>query len=312
VSEATAAAEYALGRIAAARGDDRQAVARFANAVAVYPDFGAAHYAMALAYRRMGRASDAADALRAQQKCIPCWPRVDDPVAASIAAEREDAAALLRRGTRLAADGDDTGAIEAHERALALAPSLGQARVNLITLYGRTRNWPAAEAQYSKAIASGRNAAEAHANYAQVLLAQGRAADAIPIFRQALAANPLDARTRNGLGVALESTGDAAGAADAYRQAAADAPTFRVARFNLGRTLVAAGRMPEAIAIFEMLREPEDAETPRYMFALAAALVRSGETARGRTAAAAALELARRYGQSDLAASIERDLAALK
>jgi tetratricopeptide (TPR) repeat protein len=307
-----APAEYGLGRVALARGDDRDAVAHFEKAVAAFPDFGAAHYSLALTYRRMGHAAKALESLQRQQMCVPCWPKVDDPVAASVPAAREDAAALLRRGIRLAADGQDQAAIEAHERALALSPTLGQARVNLITLYGRAGNWAAAEKQYGEAIQAGMNIAEAHANYGQVLLAQHRAAEAIPVFRQALAASPADARTRNSLGLALETTGDGDGAAAAYRQAVSDAPTLRIARFNLGRTLVAAGRLEDAVAAFETLRTPEDHETARYVFALSAALVRMGYVERGRAVALAALEMARRYGQSELAATIERDLATLK
>ncbi len=84
------------------------------------------------------------------------------------------------------------------------------------------------------------------------------------------------------------------------------------ARFNYGRALVTAGRPQDAIPEFEKILEPEDAETPRYLFALAAARVRVGDIAAGRTQATAALSMARRYGQEELAASIERDLARLK
>lgn len=310
---ATAApAEYALGRIASARGDDARSLEHFDRAIAAYPDFGAAHYARALAYRRQGRSAEAQEALQRQQKCVACWPAVEDAIGASVAAVRDDARAILNRGLRLAADGDDRAAIEAHEKALALSPALVQARVNLITLYGRTGRWADADAQYRHVGGGGANVGEAHANYAQVLLAQGRTADAIPVFRQALTANPADGRTRNGLGLALEMMGDARGAMAAYQQAAADAPTLRVARSNYGRTLVGAGRLAEAIAEFEKLRTPEDSETPRHVFALAAALVRAGEVDRGRAEALAALQMARQYGQTELAATIERDLAGLK
>jgi tetratricopeptide (TPR) repeat protein len=310
---ATAApAEYGAGRVAAARGDYAGAVAHFEKAVKAFPDFGAAHYALALAYRRLGRPVDAAKALERQQKCLACWPAVEDPVASLIPAAREDASAVMKRGIQLAAEGDVRGAIDAHERALSLTPSLVQARVNLITLYGRNGRYADAEAQYRKLIADGKNVGEAQANYAHVLLAQRRAAEAIPVFRDALISNPRDGAVRNGLGLALEMTGDSAGALAAYQQAVADAPTERKVRFNYGRALVAAGRLDEAIAQFEKLQEPEDEETPRYLFALSAARIRAGDVARGRSQALGALAMARRYGQTELAASIERDLRGLK
>ncbi len=311
-SRTHAPAEYGLGRVAVGRGDYSGAVVHFERAIAAFPDFGAAHYALTLAYRRLGRTSDAANALERQQRCIACWPAVQDPVAAVIPAAREDASALLKRGIQLAAAGDAKGAIVAHEKALVLSPMLVQARVNLETLYGGVGRWKDAEAQYREVLAAGTNIAEAHANYAQVLLAQRRAADAIPVFRAALEVNPADGVARNGLGLALEMSGDAAGALAAYQQAVADAPTLRAARFNYGRALVAAGRLQDAVLEFAKTLRPEDRETPRYLFALAAARVRLGEVEVGRAEAADALTMARRYGQDDLAASIEQDLARLK
>lgn len=309
--DTAAPAEYAIGRIAMLRGETDRALEHLDKAVALYPDFGAAHYARALAFRRQGRTREAGQALQHQQKCIPCWPAVDDPAARLVAAARDDGRAILNRGLKLAADGKDHEAIAAHEEALASSPTLVQARVNLITLYGRTGRWADAESQY-RLLSSGASAGEAHAAYAQVLLLQRRAADAIPVFQQALTANAADARSRNGLGLALEMLGDRQAAMDAYRQAATDAPALRVARFNYARTLVAESRLAEAITELEKLRTPEDAETPQYLFALAAARVRAGNVARGREEAVAAMQLATRYGQTGLASTIERDLATLK
>jgi tetratricopeptide (TPR) repeat protein len=306
-----AAAAYGLGRVAMARGEPEVALQHFDTAVEAFPDFGAAHYGRALALRRLGRTDEAGEALQRQQQCLPCWPPTGDSVAESLAQVREDAGAVLQRGIALARDGQHGPAIQAHERALALDPGLGQARVNLITLYGRAGEWARAAAAYQEALRGDTHLAEAHANYAQVLLAERRAADAVPIFRRALEANPADGHAWNGLGLALETTGDTAAASSAYQRAVTHAPTFRGARFNYARTLVAAGRLDQAIAELEKLRVPQDDETPRYLFALSAALVRAGDVRRGRVEALAALELARHRGQLELAATIERDLAML-
>jgi Flp pilus assembly protein TadD len=305
------AAAYGLGRVAMARGEPESALRHFDEAIAAFPDFGAAHYGRALALRRLGRTAEAGEALQRQQQCLPCWPASGDAMAESLGQVREDAGAVLQRGIALARDGHDARAIQAHERALALDPELGQARVNLITLYGRAGDWARAATAYQEALRGKTHLAEAHANYGQVLLAERRAADAIPVFRRALEANPGDGQAWNGLGLALETTGDTAAASAAYRQAVTHAPAFRGARFNYARTLVAAGRLDEAIVELERIRTPEDDETPRYLFALSAALVRAGDVKRARVEAVAALELARRRGQLELAATIERDLAML-
>ena len=62
-----------------------------------------------------------------------------------------------------------SGAIAAHEAALALDPSIAQAHANLIVLYGRARDWPKAEAHYRAVVALGFNLADAHYDYGVLL-----------------------------------------------------------------------------------------------------------------------------------------------
>ena len=177
---------------------------------------------------------------------------------------RDDPRAQLTRGLRLAEAGDVAGAIDAHEAALARDPSLAQAHANLISLYGRAGEWAKAEQHYKAVIALGYNVDEAHYNYGVLLGSQQRWSEAAAAYRLALAANPLHAQARNNLGQLLEGDRKLDEALDQYRQAVAANPQFRLARYNLGRMLLAARRFDDAIAEFEQLREPQDAEAPRY------------------------------------------------
>ena len=102
------------------------------------------------------------------------------------------------------------------------------------------------------------------------------------------------------------------GALAEYRHALEAQPTFRLARFNLGRMLLVKGDSQQAIAAFEALREPVDAETPRYLFALSTALVRAGKVADGRRVGEEARQLAVEFGQADFARAIGAELAKLK
>jgi hypothetical protein len=72
------------------------------------------------------------------------------------------------------------------------------------------------------------------------------------------------------------------------------------------------GDTGQAIAAFEALREPVDAETPRYLFALSTALVRAGKVEDGRRLAAEAQTLAIEFGQTEFARAIAAELAKLK
>ena len=306
------AAELGLGRLAAAEGRHDAAVAHLQRAVALFPEWGAAYYTLALSYRALGRPDEARRALERHAQYGPRWPAQDDPLLAAVTALRDDAQTSLQRGLKLAEAGDSAGAIAAHEAALARDASIAQAHANLISLYGRTRNWAKAEEHYRAVVALGVNLGDAHYDYGVLLGLQEQWERAEAAYRQAIAVNPQHARAYNNLGQVLERRRQLEPAADAYRQAVGSEPTFRLARFNLGRMLIALGRFDDAILELEKLTEPRDSEAPRYLFALATAHVRAGHRNEGIQWATDAKNLALAHGQHDLAAAIERDLAALK
>jgi tetratricopeptide (TPR) repeat protein len=309
---AAPAAALGLGRIAAAEGHHDEAVAHLERAITLFPEWGAAHYALALSYRALGRRDAAQRALERHAQYGARWPAVDDPVLGTVTALRDDAGTNLQKGLKLADAGDLAGAIAAHEAALARDPAITQAHVNLISLYGRTRDWAKAEEHYDAAVALGFDLDEAHYNHGVLLGLQEKWALAEAAYRQALAINPRHAAASNNLGQILERERRFEEAAAAYREAVASRPTFRLSRFNVGRMLLALGRPDEAIAELEKLTDPRDAEAPRYLFALATAHIRAGHRDEGIRWATDARQLALAHGQHELAAAIERDLAQLK
>jgi tetratricopeptide (TPR) repeat protein len=304
--------QFGLGRIAAAEGRHEEAVQRLERAVAIFPEWGAAHYALALAYRVLGRRDEAARALARHAQHGARWPVLEDKVAASVAELRDDPRATLQRGVKLAEQNDLGGAIAAHEAALARDPSLAQAHLNLISLYGRTQNWAKAEEHYRAALALGGDVGDAHYDYGVLLGLQGNFDGAAEAYRKALAINPLHARAHNNLGEVLERQRKLDAALEAYRRAVDSQPLFRLARLNVGRMLLALGKPGEAVVELEKIVEPRDVEAPRYQFALAAAYIRAGRKEDGIKWATEARRLALEYGQNELAAAIERDLARLK
>jgi tetratricopeptide (TPR) repeat protein len=306
-------AEFGLGRVAAAAGRHEEAARHFARAIALFPEFGAAHYALARSARALGKIDESQRALERHQQFGARWPALEDPLLAEIAAIRTDARASLRRGMKLAEAGDVAGAIASHEAALTASSgsSAAQAHVELITLYGRLKNWGKAEEHYRAAVALKSDLEAAHYNYGVLLGLQDRRAEAAAAYRLALDVNPLNPQARNNLGQILERDRKYDDAAAEYRQVVEVMPTFRLARFNLGRMLIVLGRPSDAVVQLERLTEPRDAETPRYLFALATAKIHAGQRDDGVKWANEAKRLAVEHGQQDLAAAIERDLAAL-
>ena len=304
--------QFGLGRIAAAQGRHAEAIQSFERAVALFPEFGSAHYALALSYRATGKRDEAQAELQRHAEFGARWPALRDPILETVDALRQDPGALIKRGARLADAGDLDGSIAAHEAALARDPSLAQAHENLISLYGRTRNWAKGEEHYNAVARLGAMTADASYDYGVLLAMQDKSEPAAQAYRQAIALNPQHARAHNNLGQILERQRQFDAAAAEYRQAVDSQPTLRIARFNLGRMLVAQSRFDDAISELQKLSEPRDAETPRYMFALAAAHIRAGHRDEGRKWAEEARQLALAFGQTELAASIERDLATIK
>jgi tetratricopeptide (TPR) repeat protein len=303
---------YGRGRVEAARGRPAAAVERFRRAIELFAGFGAAYYALGLAYRDLGRADDARSALQLYEAHRMEAPPLDDPVLERVRRLKTGPLARLAEGVRLGKEGDVEGARREHEAALAADPSLAQAHANLISLYGRLGQPDKAEEHYRAAVALSPGLAEAHYDYGVLLVQQRRTREAAEAFARALAINPHYAAAHNNLGNMLEAEGRGAEAESHYRAAIANDPTYRLARFNLGRVLVAQRKHAEAIAELEKTLVPEDDETPRYLYALAAAWVRAGDRARGLQYGRQAQEKAAARGQTELAATIARDLHSLE
>jgi Tfp pilus assembly protein PilF len=181
-----------------------------------------------------------------------------------------------------------------------------------VTQYGRVGNWEQAEAHYREALRVGFNLADVYYDHGVLLMMQGKWDLAAEAFRKACDVNPLHAQAHNNLGQILERTAQFDAALEEYRQAIDSKPTFRLARFNAARSLIALGRPAEAVAELARITEPRDAEAPRYLFALAVAHIRAGNRQEGLKWAVEARALAAAYGQTELAAAIEKELERLK
>lgn len=305
-------ANYGLGRALLEQKDFEAAAQRLEKACEADPEFGSAHYALALAYRDLGRREAAKSHLDLYRRHQNRWPGAADPLLDQVKGLRTGARQLLADGVRLAQKNLRREAIQQHEKALEADPNLAQAHVNLIRLHGELKQFDEAERHYREAVQLNPNLAESHYNYGVILSSEGHFEDAAEAFEKTLQINPHHARAQNNLGFMRESLGKPDEALRLYRQAVRNDPTYRLARFNLGRMLVAQGDLAGAVAEFGKIITPDDEETPRYMYALAAAHVKAGELEKAHQYAAGALKRARSLGQTELAEKIARDLMSLE
>jgi tetratricopeptide (TPR) repeat protein len=303
-----AVAHFGLGRTAAALGDEQAAAAHYERAIAASPEFGRAHYALALLHRNAGRLEKARVHLDAYGTLGSRQPAVDDPLVAEVLAMRSTARDLIAEGARLGTEGRLAESIDVHLKALEADPQAAQAHVNLISLYGRMGRSEEADAHYRKALALDSHVAGAHYNYGVLLASAGRREEAMDLFRKAVAVDPFHARAHHNLAALLAGQKRLQEAASHFRQALASEPQHRGARFGLAQVLLSLGQPGEAIAQLEKIVSPEHPDTPRYKHVLARAWMAHGDPARAQAVAREALEAARRTGQAELAAAIERDL----
>lgn len=305
-----ALAHYGLGRLSGALQNPNTAATHYRDAIDAAPQFGAAHYALALAYRDMGDDDRAKLHLDAFRRFAAYRPLLPDHFLEEVRSLRETARDLIADAARLGRSGRVKESIALHLKVLDIDPKNAQAHINLISLYARAGQHNKAEQHYRAALRLEGNLADAHYNYGVLLAARG-AAGAADAFRNALEVNPFHAQAHNNLGALLARRGDLDGAMAHYRQAIASDPHHRGARFNLGQALIATGRPRQAIAQFLRILLPEHVDTPRYMFALSNAYLSAGDVANARQFAERALEHARRRNQTGLAMTIEQRLHTL-
>jgi tetratricopeptide (TPR) repeat protein len=309
----SAEARYGLGRILAARGDLAAAVDSYRKACELFPNYGAAHYALAMAYRKRGKSEEAQQHLRAYELKKNIVPPVEDPLRDALRKLDQGAASHLERGVALEQVGRLQDAIAETEEALRLDPTLVQAHVNLIILYGRVGDREKAKEHYQAAVKLNPNQfPDAYYNYGVLLIQEGKLDEAEKAFRQALEVRPSYADAHNNLGNLLERQGKFPEAIAEYKKAIESQPDFRQPHFNLGRILVNQQQYQEGIQHLQQTLTPIDENTPTYLYALGAAYGRAGDQQNALRYLRQARDQATTRGQRELVASIEKDLQSLE
>jgi tetratricopeptide (TPR) repeat protein len=232
------AVRFALGRLALARHDYKQAVTHLEAALARGPQATRIHYPLALAYRGLGDRRKAEEhlALRGELDLPPA-----DPILEALGNLLENAAAYETRGSK---------AIEA-------------------------RQWPEAVANLQKAVSLEPGNALTHLNLGTALYMQGDADGALTQYRAATRLSPSLAKAHFGIGVILETRNQDGEAIQAFTTAVASDPASLEARFGLAQALRRNGRVEEALPHYEYVLQTSPAAS-QAAFGLAIGLVRLG------------------------------------
>jgi tetratricopeptide (TPR) repeat protein len=301
-----APAYYWLGRIAAENGQIAEAEENYRKACELWPTYGTAHYALALAYRKSGDAPRAKLEMASYQKYrADNDPQPEDPMLEAVRALDNSALAHLMKGVDLENAGQIEQALAEHEEAVRQDPKLVQALANLISLYARTGQPEKTERTYRAIVAINPNLPQSHYDYGVFMVSRGRFPEAESAFREALKSSPNYAEAHSNLGAMLERKGKVDQAAREYQAAIDNKPNFRQAHYQLGHLLLMQKKTKDAIAQLSQTLTPEDANTPRFMFALAMAYAEESDYRSAERYLQQAAQRASALGQSQLTAQIE-------
>ena len=262
----------ALGTVLVRSGDMSAGIRELQKAVAINAQDSAAEANLAMALEQDGKPALA----------LPWFARLDEtaragghPLPAAMLAEYARALAAthqasaaqarmkeaLQQAPRDAPLWDALGSLQAQQqewneadvsftRAVQLNPDLAMAHLHLgLTLQAEHKPGALEEVRRADALAP-RNPVIL-AQLAQLLVAGGDDRDAIPLLREALAANPGSAANAYQLGLALQRTGDVKEAIPLLQKAAAAESTNGEVLTNLGMALCQAQRAKEAVPVLQ-------------------------------------------------------------
>ena len=159
--------------------------------------------------------------------------------------------ALFHEGVRLMGAGDAPGAEGAFRQALALAPHVAAAHINLGLLLTQRGAYAGAEQHYRTALARDPQQLQAYLHCGALLALQKRFTEAEALYRQALVIDPHAPGALSNLGVLLACTQREPEAEACYRAVLAITPEHRNAAFNLAYLLLRQGRFEEGWRAFE-------------------------------------------------------------
>ncbi|MEJ2207368.1 MAG: tetratricopeptide repeat protein, partial [Gemmatimonadota bacterium] len=187
----------------------QEAVAEYERALEIDPDHVKSHNNLALALVELGRLEEAA---RHFEKSVEFEPKPE------IYSDLGFIKARLGRTEDAFAD---------YEKALALDPACPSAHFNMAATYAQAGKYADAETHYRQALA-GKATAQAHNGLGWVLGREGRTAEAVAEFQQAIERDPQFTPAYNNLAEALVAQGRLQEAASYYRRSLEQRPSAAV------------------------------------------------------------------------------------
>ncbi len=236
---------FGIGQCAVRKGELGRAIQEFQAAIAVAPNYAAAHYQLALALRDTGKKNEASQHLSLYQ-AGGMTPATNDPVRSELVRESVSGNQKIATALALTKAGRYQEAIEILESIEASPGDLFVLAYSLGATYMKAGRNEEAVIKLQEALKAEPNSAVARSNLGRAYAKTGRINEAESLLREGVANEPGDAEMAQGLGAVLTKQGRFAEAVPFVRSAVELQPGNAKYRVHLADLLIRTGNASEA------------------------------------------------------------------
>jgi tetratricopeptide (TPR) repeat protein len=304
---------YLLGRVMFAQQNFAAADDLYRRATEAWPAFGSAWFGRGETSKRLGRDAETEKDYQLAETHKDQYPPGGDELYLEMTKLATGIENRLAEAKRLMNKRDFDRASGIYKEVLKQYPDNLDCLVNLLYIaqYPNQATPEEVEDLYQRARAASPRLPEVYMYHGTALAAQGKYDAAVAELDTAIQLKPNNAETHAWLADVRERQHRPADAIEQYRIAIAQQPDFRIARLELAKNLLYAGRSSEAIPVLLPALQVEDQNTPIAMMFLVQAYVNTGDRATARKYLEQARQYVLRNGPSNLLPQIESNLRSL-
>jgi tetratricopeptide (TPR) repeat protein len=304
---------YLLGRVKFAQQDFAAADDLYRRATVAWPAYGSAWFGLGETSKRLGRTGESEKDYQLAQTHKDQYPPAGDPLHTQMMKLATGIENRLIEAKQLLNKREFDQSSQIYKDVLKQYPDNLDCLVNLLYIaqYPNQATPKEVEDLYQRARAQSPQLAEVYMYHGTALAAQNKYDAAVSELEKAIQLKPNNAETHAWLADVRERQHRPADAIEQYRIALQQQPDFRVARMELAKNLLYAGRSREAIPVLLPALQVEDQNTPIAMMFLVQAYVNLGDRATALKYLEQAHQYVLRNGPSNLLPQIESNLRSL-
>jgi tetratricopeptide (TPR) repeat protein len=304
---------YFLGRVKFAQQDFAAADDLYRRATEASPAYGSAWFGLGETSKRLGRNAETEKDYQLAETNKDHYPPTGDELYFQMTKLATGIETSLAEAKRLMNKREFDRASRIYKEVLKQHPDNPDCLVNLLYIaqFPNQATLEEVEDLYQRARAASPQLPEVYMYHGTALAAQGKYDEAVSELDKAIGLKPKNAVAHAWLADVRERQHRPADAIEQYRIAIAQQPDFRVARLELAKNLLYAGRSREAIPVLLPALQVEDENTPIAMMFLVQAYVNTGDRANARKYLEQAHQYVLRKGPSNLLPQIESNLRSL-